>query len=168
MNKAQSLNQRSSRSNPKNNIPDAYPRIVFPSIQAALKASPYFIDEEQVGPWLSSADQKLHTFGTVITTSRNAVHIPSLEQTGAPIPDSVITNICQRAASVGLTRIRDATGYWTLASSGSLQKEKVKIAFSDDLIDLDLLRSLAREIIVAVNQEAVAIEVSGRVEQLFG
>lgn len=145
----------------------SYPRIVFSSTQAAIKASPYFINEEQVGPWLSSADHKLQALGTTFNTSRNAIHIPSLEQTGTMIPESVIADICQRAASIGLTRISNATGYWTLASTGALQKESVKIAFSDDIIDPDTIRNLAREIILAANQEAVAVEISGRVEQLF-
>ena len=145
----------------------SYPRIVFSSIQAAHKASPYFIDEEQVGLWLSSANQALQALGTTFNTSRNAIHIPSLEQTGDLIPKSTIADICQRAASIGLTRTSNATGYWTLASTGALQKESVKIAFSDDLIDPDSIRNLARDIIVTMNQEAVAVEISGRVEQLF-
>lgn len=168
MNKIQPLNQLFSPSGLEKNIPDSYPRIVFPSIQAALKASPYFIDEEQVGPWLSSADQDLNAFGTVFTSMRNAIHIPSLEQTGAMIPESAIADFCQRAASIGLTRISNATGYWTLTSTGALQKESVKIVFSEEFIDPDALRNLGREIIVAANQEAVAIEISGRVEQYFG
>lgn len=147
--------------------PLSYPRIVFPSIQAALNASPYFIEEEQVGPWLSSADHELQALGMTFNTSRNAVHIPSVEQTGAMLPKSMIADICQRAASIGLTHISNASGYWTLASTGALQKESVKIAFSDDFIDPDVLRDLAREIIVAANQEAVAVEISGRVEQYF-
>ncbi|HEY5731894.1 MAG TPA: hypothetical protein VIS72_17745, partial [Anaerolineales bacterium] len=119
---------------------DVHPRIVFRSIEIARKASPFFIDEEGVGPWLSSPDKELYSLGTVITTSRNAIHIPSLEQTGARIPESMIMNFCQRAASIGLGQVRNATGYWTLASSGILQKEEVKIASSHDKIDLDSLR----------------------------
>ena len=149
------------------NSSTAYQRIVFPSIEAARKASPFFIDEEGIGPWLSSYDEKLYSLGTVITTSRNAIHIPSMEQTGVKISESLIVDFCQRAALIGLSRVSNATGYWTLASSGILQKEEVKIAFSHDVIDLDALRRLARHIIQASNQEAVAIETYGRVEQVF-
>ena len=149
------------------NSSSGHPRIVFPSIEAARKASPFFIDEEGIGPWLSSQDEKLYSLGTVLTISRNAVHIPSLEQTGARIPESMIVDFCQRAASIGLGQVSNAMGYWTLASSGALQKEEVKIAFSHGMIDLDALRRLAREIILEMNQEAVAIEACGRVEQVF-
>lgn len=144
-----------------------HPRIIFPSIQVALKASPFFIDEEQVGPWLSSSNQELYAFGTVIDSTRNAIHIPSLEQTGVVIPEAVIADYCQQAAAIGLTQLSDAVGYWTLAASGVVQKEKVKIAFSEWLVDLEALRHLAQEIILATNQEAVAIEVAGKVEQHF-
>ena len=79
----------------------------------------------------------------------------------------MVDDFCQRAASIGLRQVRNATGYWTLISSGILQKEDVKIAFSHNRIDLAALRRLAREIILCTNQEAVAIEVQGRVEQIF-
>jgi hypothetical protein len=144
-----------------------HPRIVFPSIEVALKASPFFIDEEGVGPWLSSDDEALYAFGRVIHSTRNAIHIPSLEQSGAIIPEVVIADFCQRAAGIGLSQLSDAVGYWTLAATGVVQKEKVKIAFSDDSVDVVALRHLAQEIILATNQEAVAIEVGGKVEHLF-
>lgn len=143
------------------------PRIVFQSIETAQRASPFFIDEEGVGPWLSSADRDLHSLGTVFTSSRNAIHIPSLERTGAAIPEPIIMDICQQAASIGLTRLADATGYWTLESSGILQKENVKIAFSEEAINPEAIRHLAGIIILKANQEAVAIEINGLVEQIF-
>jgi hypothetical protein len=144
-----------------------HPRIIFPSIQVALKASPFFIDEDQVGPWLSSSNEKLFAFGTVIASTRNAIHIPSLERTGEVIEESVIADFCREAATLGLVQIRNATGYWTLAFSGEVQKEKVKIAFTDDYVDPVALRALALGIIALTNQEAVAIEVAGKVEQCF-
>ena len=71
-----------------------------------------------------------------------------------------------KAAKIGLDKNRRATGYWTLSTSGELQSEEVLIAFSDQGVQYDLLRNLASEIIRYTNQDAVAIEVSGRVEQL--
>ena len=144
-----------------------HPRIIFPSIETAHKASPFFIDEEGVGPWLGSSDQDLFSLGVVIHTARNAIHIPSLERTGKAISGEVIADICQRAASIGLNRFVHATGYWTLESSGILQTERVKIAFSEDAIDRDLIRGTAKEIVFKANQEAVAIEIEGLVEQIF-
>jgi hypothetical protein len=144
-----------------------HPRIIFPSIKVARKASPFFIDEEGVGPWLSSSDEKLFAFGKVITSTRNAIHIPSLERTGEVIEERLIADFCREAAALGLVQIRKATGYWTLAFSGEVQKEKVKIAFTDDYVDPQALRDLAQEIIVLTNQEAVAIEVAGKVEPRF-
>lgn len=143
----------------------AHPRTVFPSVADALRVTPFFIDEEGVGPWLNTADTTLLNRGTVIMSARNAIHIPSLEQTGRKIRPEVIEEICRRAAAIGLTQIRRATGYWTLSGTGELQSEQVLIAFSHQNVTSGLLRQLASEIVKMANQDAVAIEVSGQVEQ---
>ena len=147
--------------------PETHPRIIFPSIEVARQASPFFIDEEEVGPWLSSSDQNLWSKGTVQMSSRNAIHIPSLEPTGEKIPADIIERFCQRAATLGLDQMRLATGYWTLASTGELQVEEIRIVYSEKAFSPIILYQLADEIIRITSQEAIAIEISGRVEQYF-
>jgi hypothetical protein len=134
-------------------------------VAEALQATPFFIDEEGVGPWLNTADRALLGRGKVVMSARNAIHIPSLEQSGRKIRPEVIEEICRQAASIGLKQMRRATGYWTLSGSGELQSEQVLIAFSQQNIAPKLMRRLASDIIKMANQDAVAIEVSGRVEQ---
>ena len=143
-----------------------HPRIVFASIEAARQATPFFIDEAGVGPWLSTADPALLTQGEVQMSARDALHIPSVEQTGAPIPAAIIEQIRQQAAAIGLKEICPATGYWTLSETGELQAEQVLIACSDSGVSAEALRQLAVTVARLTNQEAVAIEISGQVEQI--
>ena len=147
--------------------PETHPRIIFPSIEVARQASPFFIDENEIGPWLSSPDLNLWSKGTVQMSSRNAIHIPSLEPTGEKISANIIERFCQRAATLRLDQMRLATGYWTLTSTGELQVEEVRIVFSEKAFSPIILHQLADEIIRATSQEAIAIEISGRVEQYF-
>lgn len=143
----------------------SHPRTVFSSVADALQSTPFFIDEVGVGPWLNTADRTLLGRGKVVMSARNAIHIPSLEQTGGKIPPETIEELCREAAAIGLKQTRRATGYWTLSKTGELQSEQVLIAFSDKAVAPKLLRQLATKIIKIANQDAVAIEVAGRVEQ---
>ena len=124
------------------------------------------VDEETVGPWLSTDNPDLLATGLVLKSARDAIHIPSLEKNGAAIDPAIIKQFCLKAAKIGLDQIRSATGYWTLQTTGELQSEKVLIAFSERGVKYNPLRNLASEVIRVTNQDAVAIEVSGLVEQL--
>ena len=143
-----------------------HPRVIFETIEEALEASPFFIDEQGVGIWLSTDDERLLAKGKVILSTRNAIHIPSLEKNGRQIPVALIETLSQQAQSIGLDNVHMATGYWTLSETSEMQSEQVLIAFTEEAIDPEKLRRLAVEIIHAANQDAVAIEVSGRVEQM--
>lgn len=143
----------------------SHPRVVFESVVEALEASPFFIDEQGIGAWLSTDDQRLLEKGKVILSTRNAIHIPSLEKNGRQIPAVLIETLSQQAQSIGLDKTHTATGYWTLSETGERQTEQVLIAFTEEAVDPEKLRRLAAEIVRAANQDAVAIEVSGRVEQ---
>ena len=159
-------NMLDSSSTTANQARVSHPRRVFQTIAEAIRATPFFIDEETIGPWLSTTQPELLDTGPVLMSSRDAIHIPSLEKNGAAIDPVTIHRFRVKAAKIGLDHIRRATGYWTLSTSGELQSEKVLIAYSDQGVKYDLLRDLASEIIRHTNQDAVAIEVSGRVEQL--
>ena len=147
-----------------NRIP--HPRVVFETVEEALEASPFFIDEQSIGAWLSTDAEHLLAKGKVILSTRNAIHIPSLEKNGRQITPALIETLSQQAQSIGMDNVHTATGYWTLSETGEMQKEQVLIAFTEEAVDPEKLRQLATEIIRAANQDAVAIEVSGRVEQL--
>jgi len=142
-----------------------HPRVVFSSVAEALAASPFFIDEQGVGAWLSTDDERLLAKGKVILSTRNAIHIPSLEKNGRQIPTALVETLSQQAQSLGLDKIHTATGYWTLSETGEMQTEQVLIAFTEKGIDPEKLRLLATKIVHTANQDAVAIEVSGCVEQ---
>jgi len=144
------------------------PRVVFPSISEAHENTPFFIDEEGMGPWLSTDNPEILAHGTVILVARDALHIPTLQQDGRSIPLELRSEIEARAAAIGLVKTHRAIGYWTLSESGEQQKEDVTIVISSQPVDHVSLRDLAEFVIRAANQDAVAIEISGKVEQIFG
>lgn len=141
-------------------------RILFPSIAAAQERTPFFIDEEGVGVWLSTDDPALLDGMAVIHTSRDAVHLPSVEKTGRAISRRLLTEFIRRAQAIGLTDFRPARGYWTLSETGELQAEEVLIACSDQPVGHTHLLELARFILGAGNQDAVAWEEAGQVRNL--
>ncbi len=143
------------------------PRIIFPSIEAAKQQTPYFIDEEGVGIWLSTSDTQLLTQSSLVSIIRDAIHIPSVEKTGQILTDSLIAEFVQRANAVGLNRVNKAVGYWTLSETGELQAEAVKIAFSLTPCDRQKLEALAHFILARANQDAVAWEEAGEVKHLY-
>ena len=145
-----------------------HPRTIFQSVADALQATPFFIDEEGIGPWLSTSDKNLLARGKIAMSTRDAVHIPSLEKNGDQIRTEVINMLCRQAESIGLTEIGVATGYWTLTETGKLQSEPVLITYSNCGLAPGKLRLLASEIARVANQDAIAIEISGKVEHWRG
>lgn len=147
-------------------MPTTQTRILFPSIVAAQERTPFFIDEEGVGVWLSTDDPALLDGMAVIHTSRDAVHLPSVEKTGQAISHGLVTEFIRRAKAIGLTNLRPARGYWTLSETGELQAEEVLIACSNQPVGHTQLLELARFILAAGNQDAVAWEERGQVRHL--
>ena len=145
-----------------------YPRILYPSIEAAQQATPYFLVEDGVGPWLCPIPLRQFTVDEcVIYSGRYALHIPSLEQNGTAVAESLIAKLCQQAIRIGLDQTCLATGYWTNRATGLLQVESIKIMCTDNPISFQLLRQLAQEVLWQTDQEGVSIEIAGRVEQHF-
>lgn len=143
-------------------------RVIFPTIEAARAASPFFIDEHGVGIWLETADPTQLTLGRAIDVVREAIHLPTLTRGGNPVPPKVQTEALARARELGLSEQHPAEGYWTLSTPGDLQHERVTIAFSLVPIAPAPVRALARWLLQAADQDAVAIEVGGRVEHIVG
>lgn len=147
-------------------MPEKQTRILFTSIAAAQERTPFFIDEEGVGVWLSTDNPTLIAGMTVITTHRDAIHLPSVEKNGLPLAPGLVAEFVRRAKAIGLTDLRPARGYWTLSETGELQAEEVLIACSDRPVGHAHLLELARFILAAGNQDAVAWEEGGQVRHL--
>ena len=139
-------------------------RILFDTWEQARAASPFFISEDGVGIWLDDATGALG--GHRIDVVRDALHVPSVTRTGEPLSSAIRAEALDRATRLGLREQHAAIGYWTLSDSGIVQEEAVIIVFSATAVDRLRLRALADWLLVAGEQDAVAIEVAGRVEQV--
>lgn len=137
--------------------------IIFPNQQAALRATPFFVEEAGLGCWVQSEDEALLIQGERQLSHRYALHIPSQTRRHAPLPPEQIAAFEAAAYSIGLNHTSQATGFWTL-ENGVLQEEPLQIVWSEEQVDGEALRALARRVLMESDQEAVAIEVAGRVE----
>lgn len=155
---------------PANSSPDQAPaaRVLFESVEAAHLHSPYFIDEDGIGIWLSTDRDDLPPQLPVVHLARDAVHIPSVDQNGRPLAGGLIDSFLAAARQIGLTGKHAARGYWTLSSTGALQIETVWIVFSPDPVDPDRLHALVNDIYTRGNQDAVAYEIRGTVQVFQG
>lgn len=137
--------------------------LLFPNRQAARRATPFFVEEAGRRCWVQTDDEAVMALGERRPSNRYALHIPSQTRTHAPLPEEQIAAFEASARAIGLTHLSPATGFWTL-ESGVLQEEPLRIAWSEGPVDAETLRALARRILTEGDQEAVAIEVAGRVE----
>lgn len=137
--------------------------LLFPSRAAALQATPFFVEEPGRGCWVQTDDISVPAQGTPRHSERYALHIPSQTQTHTPLPQEQIREFEAAARAIGLKHISPATGFWTL-ENGLLQEEALLIAWSEEPVAPEALRSLARRVLIESCQEAVAIEVAGKVE----
>lgn len=138
-------------------------RFLFDSIETARRHSPFFIEEDGLGIWLFSDRTDLPDDLPRLAIGRDAIHLPSVEKSGAPLPDDLILSFLSAARALGLSKTHRARGYWTLSDSGELQDEDVLIAFSDTPVDPNALHTLAVRVLETGKQDAVAYEVGGRV-----
>lgn len=144
------------------------PRFLFSSIAEARRITPFFIEEQGVGIWLSSDRTDLPAHLPVVLSDRDALHLPTVDRVGQALPESLIASFQHAAQEIGLTGTHPARGYWTLSGSGELQVERVWIAFSPEPVDPAALFRLAREVLVRGNQDAVACEIRGTVQVISG
>ncbi len=138
-------------------------RVIFDSIQAAHAVSPHFIDEAGLGIWLGSDDPAQLQAGQAVDVVRDALHVPSVTRTGVPLSIAVRAEAIGLAGRIGLHERHTATGYWTLSHSGELQTESVLIVFSSTAVNAEGLQKVAAWLLERADQDAVAIEVRGRV-----
>ena len=141
-------------------------RRLFNTVADAQSATPFFISEEGVGIWLGTDEESVLAGGQTVVITRDALHVPSLTRTGQPVPSIVRAEALKRAERLGLRERHTATGYWTLSETGALQEEAVIIVFGDATLDRHGLEALAHWLLVAADQDAVALEVEGRVWHL--
>lgn len=141
----------------------SFPRILFPTLEIAHHHTPFFIEEEGLGIWLSTDDPVLLTQFPPVYFTRDGIHLPSVDQHGTPLPDTLRQQFLTRAAHLGLTHTHPARGYWTLSETGQLQDEDVIIAFSETPVSHPELLALAQFVLEIGNQDAVAYEMGGEV-----
>lgn len=139
------------------------PRVLFPTLEIAHQHTPFFIEEEGLGIWLSTDAPALLTQFPPVFFTRDGIHLPSLDKHGTPLPDTLRQQFIIHAEALGLTQTHPARGYWTLSETGELQDEDVIIAFSETSVDREKLLALAQLVLEKGNQDAVAYEVAGAV-----
>jgi hypothetical protein len=118
--------------------------------------------EPGVGWWTFSSSPAPE-LGDVIEGTRDALYIPTLEKSGAPVASDKIEGIKARAQGLGFNRLACARGMWVLSETGEAQVEVIWIAWCDQVAETirGLLPSLAREIRELTNQDCVAWEEGG-------
>lgn len=142
--------------------------LVFSSRAAALQATPFFVEESGRGCWVQTDAVGIASdLYERRSSSRYALHIPSQTRHHVPLPEEQIQAFEAAARAIGLVQISPATGFWTL-DSGILQEEPLRIAWSEAPVDVEALERLAYQVLTESEQEAVAMEVGGRVEVIRG
>lgn len=116
--------------------------------------------------WWSQASEKSHQqFGNPFRSERDAIYIPTLQKTGQPVDETVVSSLKIQAAALGLTSITQAAGMWVLSDTGEVQTETIWIAYSATPIAASkrpALRALAETTKILANQDEVAREEAGR------
>jgi hypothetical protein len=141
-------------------------RRLFDSLADAQSATSFFISEDGVGIWLGTDEESVLAGGQTVVIRRDALYVPTLTRTGQPVPSIVRAKALERAERLGLRERHAAIGYWTLSETGELQEESVDIVLSREPVDRAALEHLAVWLLEAAEQDAVAYEVSGRVEHV--
>lgn len=139
-------------------------RVVFPGPASARAATPFFIDETGVGSWLSTGDPNILTRGAIRRSKRFALHLPTTDREGNPLVDYILAAFMLEAQRIGLDQRNHATAYRTLPDTGAWRQKDIWILYSENEIPEEPLRQLARRVLEAGDQDAVTIEVRGRVE----
>jgi hypothetical protein len=111
---------------------------------------------------VQSDDPTILAQGKTLEFRRYALHIPSQTREHTPLAPGQIAAFGAASRDIGLDQVSRATGFWTL-ETGVLQQEPLRIAWSDAPVEETALRALVLRILTESNQEAVAIEVAGRV-----
>lgn len=138
-------------------------RVIFDTTASARAVSPYFIDEEGLGVWLGTEDPAQLAAGKVVEVVRDAIHVPSVTRAGTPLSIAVRAEAIGLAGRIGLRERHTATGYWTLSHNSELQTEHVLIVYSLAAVNADGLQKVAAWLLEHADQDAVAIEVRGKV-----
>lgn len=116
--------------------------------------------------WWSQASEKSHQqYGNPFHSERDAIYIPTLQKTGHPVDETVVSSLKIQAAALGLTSITQAAGMWVLSDTGEVQTETIWIAYSATPIAGDkrpALKALAETTKILANQDEVAREESGK------
>lgn len=131
-------------------------------LEAALRAGGCTLEPE-IGWWTYSADS-IPEIGKEFKDLRDALYIPTLQKTGEPVATEHVQGLRTRAKSLGFINETPASGMWVLSETGEVQIEYVWILWGNGLTSKvrKSLSSLAEEIKILTNQDAVAYELGGR------
>lgn len=121
--------------------------------------------EPGTGWWSQASEIGHQQHGTPFRSERDAIYIPTLQKTGHPVDEAVVSSLKIQAAALGLTSITQAAGMWVLSDTGQVQTETIWIAYSATPIAGDkrpALKALTETTKVLANQDEVAREENGR------
>ena len=131
-------------------------------LEAALRAGGCTLEPE-IGWWTYSADS-LPEIGPKFKDGRDALYIPTLQKTGEPVATEHVQSLREHAKNLGFSNETPASGMWVLSETGEVQIEYIWILWGNGLTSKvrKNLASLAEEIKVLTNQDAVAYELGGQ------
>jgi hypothetical protein len=131
-------------------------------LAAALAAGGCTLEPE-IGWWTYSADP-LSEIGEEFKGGRDALYIPTLQQTGVPVATEHVQQLRTHARELGFSNETPASGMWVLSETGEVQIEYIWILWAE-MISQEVrqeLSSLAKEIKNLTNQDSVAYELNGK------
>lgn len=120
--------------------------------------------EPGTGWWSQASEKSQQQYGNPFRSERDAIYIPTLQKTGHPVDEAVVSSLKIQAAALGLTSITQAAGMWVLSETSEVQTETIWIAYSATPITQDkrpALKALAETTKILANQDEVAREESG-------
>jgi len=131
-------------------------------LEAALRAGGCTLEPE-IGWWTYSTEE-LSEIGEKFKGGRDALYIPTLQKTGEPVATEHVQRLREHAKSLGFSNETPASGMWVLSETGEVQIEYIWILWGIGIASKvrKNLASLAEEIKILTNQDAVAYELGGR------
>lgn len=127
----------------------------YQSAQEAKSHSPFYTEEYGRGIWVAS--QPNGQKEALPLPLRSAIHLPTLDRHGQPVAPARREELIQRLIRSGLSKSNAARSSWTLPS-GEVLVEPIDIFYSTSVIPREVIESIARRVLVELNQDAAAFE----------
>ena len=135
----------------------------------AVKSTGGSTFEPASGWWTQAGDESQLHLGNAFASQRDALYIPTIQKSGAPVDEGTVQHLKQRARELGLDGLTQAAGIWVLSTTGEIQAETIWIAYSGNgaaarSVDREKLAELAAAVKNSANQDSVAWEESGELK----